>query len=68
MQNQAHTKPVYSIREFCEDHGIGLTFVYSEINAGRLRTMKAGRRRLITSEAAADYRELCEQLAREAAE
>ena len=37
----------YSIDEFCEKAGIGRSFVYQEIRAGRLKARKAGRRTLI---------------------
>ena len=53
--------PVYTVPEFLEAHRISRTFFYSEVGAGRLRLMKAGRRTLITQEAAAEWRALCEQ-------
>lgn len=37
-----------SVREFCESYGISPPTVYNEIATGRLRTIKIGRRRLIT--------------------
>jgi excisionase family DNA binding protein len=43
---------VFSICEFCRRYGIGRTNAYQEIAAGRLRAVKAGRRTLITHEAA----------------
>jgi excisionase family DNA binding protein len=42
----------FSITEFCRRYGIGRTNVYEQIAAGRLRAVKAGRRTLITLEAA----------------
>ena len=56
----ALTKSAYSIDEFCEDNGLGRTRVYEEISSGRLRTLKVGRRRLITAEAATAWRQLVE--------
>ena len=41
-----------SITEFCRLYGIGRTNAYQEISVGRLRAIKAGRRTLITVEAA----------------
>jgi excisionase family DNA binding protein len=41
----------FSIDEFCERNGISRRLAYDEINAGRLRIKKAGRRSLITTEA-----------------
>ena len=46
-------KIAYSIPEFMQASGIrSRTGVYSEINEGRLKTFKVGRRRLISREAA----------------
>jgi excisionase family DNA binding protein len=42
----------FSIPEFCRRYGIGRTNAYQEIATGRLRALKAGRRTLITHEAA----------------
>jgi excisionase family DNA binding protein len=58
----------FSITEFCRRYGIGRTNAYQEIAAGRLRAVKAGRRTLITQEAAeawlAGLPELNNQVAR----
>jgi excisionase family DNA binding protein len=42
----------FSIAEFCRFYGIGQTYTYHEIAEGRLRAVKAGRRTLVTREAA----------------
>ncbi len=42
----------YSVAEFCRFYGIGRTHAYAEISAGRLRALKAGRRTLISADAA----------------
>ncbi len=40
---------LYSILEAAELLGIGRTALYGEIRAGRVRTLKVGRRRLVPS-------------------
>jgi excisionase family DNA binding protein len=40
-------KRARTVKEFCADYGVGRTFTYSEIKAGRLRAVKAGDRTLI---------------------
>ena len=42
----------YDIQSFCKAHSISRSFVYLEIKAGRLKPCKAGRRTLISREAA----------------
>jgi hypothetical protein len=44
-----------SIDGFCNSYGIGRTKAYEEINAGRLRARKAGRRTIITADDAEDW-------------
>jgi excisionase family DNA binding protein len=46
---ETHTAPkrAYSVDEFCQAHGIGRNRAYQEIEAGRLRVAKVGRRTLI---------------------
>lgn len=41
--------------------GIGRTKGYSEVNAGRIRTVRVGRRRLVTRQALLDYLDLLTQ-------
>lgn len=41
-----------SINDFCKQYGIGRTKVYEELKTRRLHAFKAGRRTLITDEAA----------------
>lgn len=43
------------IPTFCRMFSIGKTLVYSEIKAGRLKIKKAGRRTLISSQAAHEW-------------
>lgn len=40
-------KFAFSINEFCESYGIGRTQAYEEINAGRLKIAKVGKRTLV---------------------
>jgi hypothetical protein len=37
----------YTVKAFCEAYGVGRTFTYAEVKAGRLRLVKAGNRTLI---------------------
>jgi len=54
-------KLAYSIPEFQEQIPLkSRSFIYTEIARGRLKTIKAGRRRLITHEAARAYIRLLE--------
>jgi hypothetical protein len=45
----------YDMRSFCAAYGISRSFAYVEIKAGRLKTLKAGRRTLISRQAADDW-------------
>jgi hypothetical protein len=50
-------RDAYSISEFCQRHGFSKGFLYAEWRQGRgPRFMLVGDRRLITREAAADWR------------
>ena len=48
-------KLAYSVAELAQVAGVGRTFVYGEINEGRLKLKKAGRRSLILSGDAAAW-------------
>lgn len=48
-------KAALTIPEFCTLYGIGRTFTYEEIGAGRLRVRKAGKRTLIRKVDADDW-------------
>lgn len=51
----------FTVAEFCKAHRISRSFLYSEWKAGRgPRFMRAGVKRIITGEAAADWRRECE--------
>jgi hypothetical protein len=50
---QETTPPAaYTIPAFCAAYGVGRTFVYAEVGAGRLRPVKAGNRTLIGADEA----------------
>jgi hypothetical protein len=58
----------FSVPEFCEAHRISRGLLYLMFRDGRgPRVMKAGRRTLITAEAAADWRRRMEVVSAEAA-
>jgi hypothetical protein len=50
-----------SLLEFCESQRVSRSAAYKEINAGRLRTMKVGARRLVSPQAILDWQKLCEE-------
>ena len=50
-------KPIYSVAEFCREHGISRGLFYRLLREGRgPRVIKAGRRTLISREAAEQWR------------
>ena len=51
----AQSRRSFSIAEFCERNGISRRLAYDEINRGRLKILKAGRRSLVTTEAEDDW-------------
>lgn len=48
-------KQAFSIPEFIGSFGVGRTKTYEEIESGRLKTYKVGRRRYISEHAAAEW-------------
>ena len=54
-------RQAYSIRDFCKAYGISRSYAYLEIQAGRLKIFKAGRRTLISREAAEAWQRALEQ-------
>ncbi|MGD8327677.1 MAG: hypothetical protein PVF65_12250 [Sphingomonadales bacterium] len=50
----------YDIRSFCRAYNISRSYTYLKIKAGRLKIFKAGRRTLISREAAENWRRLLE--------
>jgi hypothetical protein len=51
----------YSLKSFCKAHCISRSFAYLEIKAGRLKPFKAGRKTLISREAADGWRRALEK-------
>jgi transposase-like protein len=52
---------VYSVSDFCREHGISRGLFYNLLRDGRgPRVIKAGRRTLITEEAAEEWRRVME--------
>lgn len=54
MQSQ-NVKLAYSVKEAASISGIGVTKLYQEIKAGRLKARKFGKRTLVTSEAISEW-------------
>lgn len=46
---------LYSVEDAAGLLAVGRTFLYGEIARGRVRTIKAGRRRLVSASAIAEY-------------
>lgn len=57
MTHASPAKAAYSIAELCQIIGLGKTTVYSEISAGRIKTLKAGRRTLVPATEVAAFLE-----------
>lgn len=60
VRTEAATGPaapdrLLSIDQTADALGIGRTATYNELQAGRLRSLKVGRRRLVSASAIADY-------------
>lgn len=49
------SRAAFSIDEFAKSAGVGRDKIYDEIRAGRLKAKKAGRRTIITADAARSY-------------
>jgi hypothetical protein len=45
----------FSVEEFCRRYGIGRTRAYQELNAGRLRARKVGKRTIVTADDAESW-------------
>jgi predicted DNA-binding transcriptional regulator AlpA len=57
-------KAAYTYKEFCQLHGFSLTFLYELLKKGQgPRIIKVAGRRLISREAAAEWRQRWEQSA-----
>jgi predicted DNA-binding transcriptional regulator AlpA len=61
VQGNVTGKACYSVDEFCAAHSISRAMFYKLRTDGKApRTMSVGSRTLISCEAAADWRRLCE--------
>ena len=57
-------KPIYSVSDFCCQHGISRALFYKLLQAGQgPRIIKVGKRTLITNEAAEEWRRSRERAA-----
>lgn len=52
---QDYQRRAYDLKGFCEIFSIGRTKVYQEIREGKLKTLKVGRRTIITAQAADEW-------------
>jgi len=60
--DQVPVKPIYSVKEFCCQHGISRSLLYKLLQSGRgPRVIKAGKRTLIAHEAVEEWRRSKEQ-------
>ena len=50
----------FTIKQFIETFGVGRTVTYEEIQSGRLKTYKLGRRRYISRQAADSWQQRLE--------
>ena len=58
MANHDTPQPAaYGMAEFARLHGISRGMAYKELEAGRLRTFRIGRRRLVSRQAAEEWLE-----------
>lgn len=48
-------KQTYTVNQFIEAFNVGRTTTYQEIDSGRLKTYKLGRRRYISATAASEW-------------
>jgi excisionase family DNA binding protein len=55
MPDVTPTKRVLTVAEFCRDYGISKTFAYQHMNEGKLRSLKIGAKRVITTDAAEEW-------------
>ncbi len=51
----------FDVPGFCQAYNVSRSTFYEETKAGRLRTFAVGRRRLVSYEAAEDWRRLLER-------
>jgi len=49
------TKRALSVKEFCEQYGVGMTQFYAEVKEGRLPVRKMGRKSLVIRDDAENW-------------
>lgn len=55
MTNDNHSKSepaAFSLKEFCQRYGVGLTSAHEAIKSGKLRTVRLGTKHLVPKESA----------------
>ncbi len=61
-QQESRKDGTYTVKQFCKDHNISRSMFYKLLQQGQgPRLMAVGRRRLISNEAAADWRQRMER-------
>lgn len=61
-QHESRKDGTYTVKQFCKDHNISRSMFYKLLQQGQgPRLMAVGRRRLISNEAAADWRQQMER-------
>ncbi len=61
-QSESCKDGTYTVAQFCKSHNISRSMFYKQLNLGKgPRLMAVGRRRLISNEAAADWRQRMER-------
>jgi excisionase family DNA binding protein len=53
--DKAVSKLAFTVEEACEAVGLGRSYIYEAMSNGRLRSFKAGRRRLVSRAALVEF-------------
>ncbi len=61
-QQESRKDGTYTVNQFCKSHNISRSMFYKQMKLGQgPRVMQVGRRRMISNEAAADWRQQMER-------